>query len=117
VEKSAMPKAKEKALSQLARPPRANPARKPLSERPAHIEGRKQVGHWECDTVIGVNNKQATVTVVKCKSGYAMIGETLKVTGYFARPFTSWKRGYNESFKDFLHQYVPNKRPMRNIND
>ena len=49
------------------------PNRRPLSERPAHVEGRKQVGHWECDTVIGANHKQAIVTVVERKSGYALI--------------------------------------------
>jgi len=49
------------------------PNRRPLSERPAHIEGRKQVGHWERDTVIGANHKQAIVTVVERKSGYAVM--------------------------------------------
>lgn len=49
------------------------PNRRPLSERPAHIEDRKQVGHWEGDTVIGANHKQAIVTVVERKSGYAVI--------------------------------------------
>jgi len=44
------------------------PNRRPLSERPLHIEDRKQVGHWECDTVIGANHKQAIVTVVERKS-------------------------------------------------
>ena len=51
------------------------PNRRPLSERPAHIEGRKQVGHWECDTVIGANHKQAIVTVVERKSGFAVMAK------------------------------------------
>ena len=136
------------------------PNRRPLSERPAHIEGRKQVGHWECDTVIGANHKQAIVTVVERKSGYAvmakvsnktadlvgqaiikaltpfearvktltydngkefcghaLIDEALNSTGYFARPFASWERGTNENFNGLLRQYVPKKRPMKNIND
>jgi IS30 family transposase len=33
------------------------------SERPAYIEERVQVGHWEGDTVIGGNHKQAIVTL------------------------------------------------------
>lgn len=49
--------------------------RRPLSERPGHIEDRKQVGHWEGDTVIGANHKQAIVTVVERKSGYAVIAK------------------------------------------
>lgn len=47
--------------------------RRPISERPAHIEGRKQVGHWEGDTVIGAGHSQAIVTLVERKSGYAKI--------------------------------------------
>ena len=81
MEKPALPEAKEKALRQWARPPRANPQpRRPLSERPAHIEGRKQVGHWECDTVIGANHKQAIVTVVERKSGYAVMAKVSNKT-------------------------------------
>jgi len=49
------------------------PNRRSLSERPAHIEARKQVGHWEGDTVIGANHKQAIVTLVERQSGYAVI--------------------------------------------
>lgn len=51
------------------------PNRRPLSERPGHIEDRKQVGHWEGDTVIEANHKQAIVTVVERKSGYAVIAK------------------------------------------
>ena len=56
------------------------PNRRPLSERPLHIKGRKQVGHWECDTVIGANHKQAIVTVVERKSGYAVIAKVANKT-------------------------------------
>ena len=56
------------------------PNRRPLSERPAHIEGRQQVGHWECDTVIGANHKQAIVTVVERKRGYTVIAKVSNKT-------------------------------------
>ena len=49
------------------------PHRRPLSDRPSHIEARKQVGHWECDTVIGANHKGAIVTMVERKSGFGVI--------------------------------------------
>ena len=49
------------------------PHRRPLSDRPMHIELRKQVGHWECDTVIGANHKGAIVTMVERKSGFSVI--------------------------------------------
>jgi IS30 family transposase len=35
------------------------PHRRPLSDRPLHVQARKQVGHWECDTVIGASHKGA----------------------------------------------------------
>ena len=56
------------------------PNRRPLSERPLHIEARKQVGHWECDTVIGASHKGAVVTMVERKSGYAVIARVEKKT-------------------------------------
>jgi IS30 family transposase len=56
------------------------PNRRPLSERAVHIEGRKQVGHWECDTVIGANHRGAIVTLVERKSGYAVIAKVSNKT-------------------------------------
>lgn len=47
--------------------------RRSISQRPAHIEERAQVGHWEGDTMIGKGNKKAIVTLVERKSGYAML--------------------------------------------
>jgi IS30 family transposase len=38
-----------------------------------HIELRKQVGHWERNTVIGANHKGAIVTMVERKSGFSVI--------------------------------------------
>ena len=54
------------------------PNRRPLSERPLHIEARKQIGHWECDTVIGASHKGAVVTMVECKSWYAVLAKVVK---------------------------------------
>ena len=51
------------------------PNRRPLSERLAYVEGRKQVGHRECGTVSGANDKQAIVTVVERKSWYAAMAK------------------------------------------
>ena len=57
-----------------------SPNRRLLSERPVHIEGRKQVGHWYCDSVIGANYEQAIVMVVERKSGYAVIAKVSNKT-------------------------------------
>lgn len=54
--------------------------RRPISERPQHIEARSQVGHWEGDTVIGAHHKQAVVTLVERKSGYAVLSKVINKT-------------------------------------
>ena len=54
--------------------------RRCIEERPAHVENRSQVGHWEVDTVIGVNHKQAIVTLVERKSGFGLIAKVQNKT-------------------------------------
>ncbi len=56
------------------------PHRRPLSDRPLHVQARKQVGHWECDTVIGASHKGAVVTMVERKSGYAVLAKVTNKT-------------------------------------
>ena len=51
------------------------PNRRPISERPSHIDARTQVGHWEGDIVVGAAHKQAIVTLVERKSGYAVLAK------------------------------------------
>jgi IS30 family transposase len=48
---------------------------RPISERPKHIEERHQIGHWEGDTLIGKAHKQAIVSLVERKSGYAVMAK------------------------------------------
>jgi len=43
-----------------------------IHDRPAEIEDRKTVGHWEGDTIIGKNHKGAIATNVERKSGFLM---------------------------------------------
>ena len=54
--------------------------RRPICERPKHIESRIQIGHWEGDTVIGVGHQQAIVTLVERKSGYAILAKVRNKT-------------------------------------
>jgi IS30 family transposase len=123
VEESALSKAKENANANGRDRRGQIPNRRPLSERLAYVEGRKQVGHWECDTVIGANHKQAIVTVVERKSGYAVMAKASNKTTDLVgaaitqalKPFASWKRGSNENFNGLLRQYMPKKRHMTNI--
>jgi len=47
-----------------------------ISERPAVVETRTQVGHWEIDTVIGsVTNKHCIVTLVERCTGFVLIAK------------------------------------------
>jgi IS30 family transposase len=46
-----------------------------ISERPAIVERRRAVGHWEIDTVMGVGNEHCVVTLVERATGYALIGK------------------------------------------
>ena len=50
----------------------------PLSEQPMHIEARRRVVHWKCDTAIVANHKGAVVTIVERKSGYAVVAKVEK---------------------------------------
>jgi IS30 family transposase len=45
----------------------------PLSERKLHIEAKKQVDNWECDTVIGANHKGYVVTMFERKNEYTVM--------------------------------------------
>lgn len=47
-----------------------------IDERPAHVETRQQLGHWEIDTVKGAGwEKPCIVTMVERASGYVLIGK------------------------------------------
>jgi IS30 family transposase len=51
--------------------------RVPIVQRPASVNNRKHIGHWEGDTVIGAGHKQAIVTLVERKSGMALLAKVL----------------------------------------
>ena len=44
-----------------------------ISERPADVEARLQIGHWEGDTVIGSDKHACVLTLVERRSGFAVI--------------------------------------------
>lgn len=56
------------------------PGKRPLSERPASVERRKAVGHWEIDTVMGVGNTHCVVTLVERATGVTLIGKLAERT-------------------------------------
>ncbi len=46
-----------------------------ISDRPAEVETRQRVGHWEADTVIGAGSKDCILTLVERKTGLVLIGK------------------------------------------
>lgn len=50
--------------------------KRPISERPADVEGRQTVGHWEIDTIKGDSQgAHSLVTMVERKTGYLAVGK------------------------------------------
>ena len=49
------------------------PDRRSIAMRPASIDRRTRIGHWEGDTVIGAAHQHAIVTLVERKSGFAVV--------------------------------------------
>jgi len=45
-----------------------------ISERPAAVEARTELGHWEIDTMLG-KGRPCVVTLVERSAGYVMIGQ------------------------------------------
>jgi IS30 family transposase len=61
-----------------------------ISQRPKHVENRKEIGHWEGDLVIGKAQKSAIGTIVERKSRFTLIipvkdRKTKSVTRAFAK--------------------------------
>ena len=46
-----------------------------ISERPASVERRRHIGHWEVDTLVGVGAKDCVATLVERKTGFALLGQ------------------------------------------
>lgn len=46
-----------------------------ITERPASVELRRKIGHWEVDTVSGSGSKHCIVTVVERVTGHVLIGK------------------------------------------
>lgn len=62
------------------------PRRVSIDQRPRYIEKRKQIGHWESDTVISRASKASLVVVLERKTRYAKI---TKIKAKHARPVSS----------------------------
>jgi len=68
--------------------------KRPISERPAEVEERREVGHWEADTVAGAGATDCVVTLVERKTGLVLIGKLSdRTAGSLCRRLTRLIRG------------------------
>jgi transposase, IS30 family len=68
--------------------------KRPTSERPAELEERREVGHWEADTVAGSGAKDCVVTLVERKTGLVLVGKLAdRTAGSLSRRLTRLIRG------------------------
>ena len=51
-----------------------------ISERPAAVDSRQEIGHWEMDTVVGKGGKHCVVTLVERVTGCVLIGKLRRRT-------------------------------------
>jgi len=49
------------------------PGKRHISERPGHVQRRRQVGHWEVDTVMGSDMRHCILTLLERATGYVVI--------------------------------------------
>jgi IS30 family transposase len=50
--------------------------KRPISARPAAVETRRELGHWEADTILGASQAGPCVlSVVERKTGYLLLGQ------------------------------------------
>jgi IS30 family transposase len=54
--------------------------KRPIGTRPAIVEGRTQVGHWEADTLLGVG-RPCLLSLVERKTGFVVLGKLEARTG------------------------------------
>lgn len=64
------------------------------------MEGRRRVGHWEIETVVGGGEKDRVVTLIARKAGFAWIGKLSDPSaGGMARRVTTLIRRRGDRFR------------------
>jgi IS30 family transposase len=53
----------------------------PITQRPAIVARRQQLGHWEIDTVQGDGRGPCALSAVERKTGYVVLGKLARATG------------------------------------
>jgi IS30 family transposase len=69
-----LPQGRKTRRRRFGRKRLGGPRGRSITERPAIVEARTQVGHWELDTIVGPGGA-CLVTAVERATGYAVIGK------------------------------------------
>lgn len=74
-------------LSKFGRKHRGSPAtrgrligKRHISQLPAAVQRRRQIGHWEGDTVMGADQRHCVLTLVERVTGYVMLSKLVART-------------------------------------
>ena len=59
-----------------------------ISERPRACERRRQIGHWEIDTVLGARSRHCVLSLVERTTGYLLLGKLAARTTAATTPRT-----------------------------
>jgi IS30 family transposase len=59
----------------LGRRRSGGPRGRSIHARPARVEARQEIGHWEIDTVMGQGSRDCLLTAVERVTGYVVIGK------------------------------------------
>lgn len=67
---------------------------RPIRARPRVVGGRRQVGHWEIDTLQGTGRGACALSAVERKTGYLVLGKLARATGaaFAARAIALFRR-------------------------
>ena len=128
----ARPKRRRRGQGKHRRGPRI-PNRVGIERRPIQVEQRKELGHWEGDTIVGNNQDGFLVTLVERSSRLLLAVKTItfdngsefakhediaKVLGvdiYFADPYASYQRGTNEHVNGLIRRYLPKRSSFKSL--
>jgi len=73
-----LPRAKRRRYRRCPGPERRGKIRNrvPIEFRPASVETRMELGHWEADLIVGKGNTGFLVTIVERRSLYTLVGKS-----------------------------------------
>ncbi len=76
------------------------PGKRSIAERPAAVDARRRLGHWEGDTVMGSDLRHCVLTLVERKTGFAIIKKlSARNTDEVTRAATHALRRHCRQFK------------------